>query len=82
MHLFVEQLTNVDFSYLDAKRGVVGETWWASAILEGALDDQGMVCDFGIVKKTLRQWLDTELDHRLLVPAEAPGLELREPVSA
>ena len=22
MHLFVEQLTNVDFSYLDAKRGV------------------------------------------------------------
>mgnify|MGYP000636858195 FL=1 len=76
MHLFVEQLTNVDFSYLDAKRGVVGETWWASAILEGALDDQGMVCDFGIVKKTLRQWLDFELDHRLLVPAKAPGLKI------
>lgn len=78
MHLFVEQLTNVDFSYLDANRGIVGETWWASAILEGALDDQGMVCDFGIVKKTLRQWLDTELDHRLLVPAEAPGLDIKK----
>ena len=76
MHLFVEQLTNVDFSYLDAKRGVVGETWWASAILEGALDDQGMVCDFGIVKKTLRQWLDLELDHRLLVPTKVPGLKI------
>jgi len=78
MHLFVEQLTNVDFSYLDSTRGIVGETWWASAILEGALDDQGMVCDFGTVKKVLRNWLDTEVDHRLLVPAEAPGLTVTE----
>ncbi|WP_370293671.1 6-pyruvoyl tetrahydropterin synthase family protein [Thalassolituus sp.] len=76
MHLFVEQLTNVDFSYLDTQRGIVGETWWASAILEGALDDQGMVCDFGTVKKVLRSWLDSELDHRLLVPALAPGLTI------
>ena len=78
MHLFVEQLTNVDFSYLDAQRGIVGETWWASAILEGALNDESMVCDFGIVKKTLRNWLDTELDHRLLVPAQLPGLTVNQ----
>lgn len=76
MHLFVEQLTNVDFSYLDPQRGIVGETWWASAILEGALDAQGMVCDFGTVKKVLRRWLDDEVDHRLLVPALAPGLNI------
>ncbi len=77
MQLFVEQLTNVDFSYLDAKRGLVGETWWASAVLDGALDEQGMVCDFGIVKKTLRNWLDDELDHRLLVPVNSPALTLK-----
>lgn len=77
MQLFVEQLTNVDFSYLDARRGLVGETWWASAVLDGALDDQGMVCDFGIVKKTLRNWLDDELDHRLLVPVQSPALTLK-----
>ena len=77
MQLFVEQLTNVDFSYLDAKRGLVGETWWASAVLDGALDEQGMVCDFGIVKKTLRNWLDDELDHRLLVPVQSPALTLK-----
>ncbi|MCT7359607.1 6-pyruvoyl trahydropterin synthase family protein [Thalassolituus pacificus] len=77
MQLFVEQLTNVDFSYLDAKRGLVGETWWASAVLDGALDEQGMVCDFGIVKKTLRNWLDDELDHRLLLPVNSPALTLK-----
>mgnify|MGYP001945738681 CR=1 FL=1 len=74
MQLFVNQLTNVDFSYLDAQRGLVGETWLASVILDGVLDEQGMVCDFGVVKKTLRYWLDDQLDHRLLVPTESERL--------
>lgn len=76
MHLFVDNLTNIDFSYLDPERGLVGETWLASIELEGNLDNQGMVCDFGIVKKTARQWLDTVLDHCLLVPAQANALTL------
>ncbi|MFA0812807.1 6-pyruvoyl trahydropterin synthase family protein [Microbulbifer epialgicus] len=80
MHLFVDNLTNVDFSYLDHQRGLVGETWLANAALEGALDHQGMVCDFGIVKKTLRHWLDDQLDHRLLVPTQAPGLTITNEV--
>ncbi|WP_226705114.1 6-carboxytetrahydropterin synthase [Microbulbifer elongatus] len=78
MHLFVDSLTNVDFSYLHRSRGIVGETWLANAALDGTLDEQGMVCDFGIVKKTLRNWLDTQLDHRLLVPTLAPQLKLTE----
>jgi 6-pyruvoyl-tetrahydropterin synthase len=69
MRLFVENLTNVDFSYLCPSRGLVGETWFANVELIGDLDHQGMVCDFGTVKKTLRNWLDREIDHRLLVPA-------------
>jgi len=76
MHLFVDNLTNVDFSYLDADRGVVGETWLASIVLEGALDEQGMVCDFGIVKKTIRQWLDTYVDHCLVVAAQSSAANI------
>lgn len=78
MHLFVDQLTNVDFSYLHPQRGLLGETWLASTQLEGNLDAQGMVCDFGVVKKTLRNWLDDELDHRLAVPLRSPQLTLTE----
>lgn len=74
MRLFVDNLTNIDFSYLCPSRGLVGETWLAHIELIGNLDDHGMVCDFGIVKKELRHWLDTELDHRLLVPAHATNL--------
>ena len=74
MRLFVDNLTNVDFSYLDSERGMVGETWLASVELQGELDEQGMVCDFGIVKKMLRDWLDTEIDHRLVVPTQSHSI--------
>ncbi|RYD75367.1 MAG: hypothetical protein EOP53_16585, partial [Sphingobacteriales bacterium] len=36
----------------------------------------GMVCDFGTVKKIVRHWLDTELDHRLAVPIHSPNITI------
>lgn len=78
MLLFVDNLTNVDFSWLDAKRGLLGETWLANVRMRGALDEQGMVCDFGQVKKVMRRWLDEELDHRLAVPARSPQIRIRD----
>lgn len=78
MLLFVDNLTNVDFSFLDPQRGLLGETWLANVKLHGELDEQGMVCDFGTVKKVLRHWLDTELDHRLAVPVHSPNIRIIE----
>lgn len=78
MLLFVDNLTNVDFSFLDPQRGLLGETWLANVRLIGELDEQGMVCDFGTVKKVLRHWLDTELDHRLAVPVRSPNIRIEE----
>ena len=78
MLLFVDNLTNVDFSFLDPQRGLLGETWLANVRLLGELDAQGMVCDFGTVKKVIRRWLDSELDHRLAVPARSPQIAIKE----
>lgn len=77
MLLFVDQLSNVDFSFLDPERGLVGETWLANVEMTGTLDAQGMVCDFGIVKKRTRDWLDTVIDHCLLVPSKSPCLKYK-----
>lgn len=77
MRLFVDNLTNIDFSYLCPKRGLVGETWLANIELMGKPDQQGMICDFGIVKRQLRQWLDCHLDHCLLVPSIASSISLQ-----
>lgn len=78
MQLFVDNLTNVDFSFLDPQRGLLGETWLANVTLHGELDEQGMICDFGTVKKVLRHWLDTELDHRLAVPIHSPNISIQD----
>jgi 6-pyruvoyl-tetrahydropterin synthase len=69
--LFVEQLTVLDFSRLDRERGLVGESWIVDLELEGELDDQSMVLDFGDVKRIARQALEDCADHRLLVPRTA-----------
>lgn len=78
MLLFVDNLTNVDFSFLDPQRGLLGETYLANIRLLGELDEQGMVCDFGTVKKIVRHWLDTELDHRLAVPIHSPNIQIED----
>jgi len=76
MKLFVNQLTVMDFSFLHPRRGLVGESWWVDIVLEGGLDDQGMVLDFGEVKHQLKRLVDKHFDHRLLVPADHPTLEI------
>lgn len=74
--LFVEQLTVVDCAFLDAQRGLVGESWIVDLELEGELDDQGMVLDFGEVKKKLKKAIDQVADHTLVVPGKSRALDL------
>lgn len=74
--LFVKQLTSLDFSYLCPQRGLVGETWLVDVTLSGDLDDQGMVFDFGHVKKKIKASLDTLADHRLLVPTRSEAAKV------
>ena len=73
--LFVEQLTVIDSSRLDPVQGLVGESWIVDVELTGTLDDQGMVFDFGDVKRELKAAIDDSVDHRLLVPEAATQLK-------
>lgn len=70
MQLFVNDLTVIDFSYLCPERGIVGESWIVDIILDGSLNDQSMVLDFGRVKKQVKAIIDQSVDHKLLIPTE------------
>ena len=76
--LFVDSLTVIDFSYLHPERGLLGESWLLDIELDGTLDFQGMVLDFGEVKKQVKQMVDEEFDHKLLIPNRYPGVKVRE----
>ena len=58
----------------------MGESWLLQLELDGALNEQGMVCDFGIVKKLTREWMDKTIDHALLVPTRMDNLKVEQAV--
>lgn len=72
--LFVDNLTVIDFAFLDPDRGLVGESWIVDIELGGELNEAGMVFDFGHVKRAIKDEIDALVDHRLLVPESYPGL--------
>jgi 6-pyruvoyl-tetrahydropterin synthase len=76
--LFVDNLTVIDFSYFHPSRGVVGESWIVDVELVGELNEEGMVFDFGHVKKLLKKAIDEGMDHTLVIPENLPGLVVKE----
>ena len=48
------------------------------------LDNRGMLLDFGEMKRIVQQWIDAELDHRMILRRNDPAIpalqELGEPL--
>src|SRR3954468_17532470 len=56
-------------------RNLHGHNGRAVVTLEGPeLDELGMLIDFSKIKRVLQQWIDDELDHKMLLHRDDPVL--------
>lgn len=54
-------------------RSIHGHSWWVTVRIEGdALDDDGILVEFGAFKSAWRRWLDDTLDHHLVLASKDP----------
>lgn len=75
--LFVEHISNLDFSFIDVDGQLTGQSWAVDLLLQGDLNEQGMLIDFGDIKKQLKADIESLWDHKLLVPAKRHGLRIQ-----
>lgn len=63
-------------NYSGKCRHLHGHNGRAVIVMEGReLDDRGMVVDFAEIKRTLQCWIETELDHRMILHEQDPALD-------
>ena len=43
-----------------------------------SLDDKGMVIDFTVIKETVKTWIDSKMDHRMILSREDPLIPMLE----
>lgn len=44
-------------------------------LASSSLDDKGMVMEFGDVKRHVQSWIESELDHKMLLSRSDPAVE-------
>lgn len=49
-----------------------GHSWWAEVTITGRPDPDGVLLDFGQVKARLREWIDGNLDHGVMLGVADP----------
>ena len=66
--LFYQNVTVLDYAYLDSHQGVIGNSLKVHVRFNGTTDEEGVVYDFGHAKKKVKEIIDRDCDHRLVVP--------------
>lgn len=66
--LFYKNVTVLDYAFLDDHKGVVGDALKVHVEFIGKTDKEGVVYDFSYAKKKVKEIIDRDCDHRLVVP--------------
>ena len=65
--LFYDHVTVLDYAYLDERQGLVGDSFIVNVEFTGEADEEGILYDFSHAKKKVKETIDRECDHRLVI---------------
>lgn len=66
--LFYNNVTVLDYAYLDKMHGLMGDALKVNIEFIGKVDQDGVIFDFSLAKKKVKEIIDFECDHRLVIP--------------
>mgnify|MGYP000043754412 CR=1 FL=1 len=66
--LFYDHVTVLDYAYFSEHLGPVGHSQVVDVEFIGKTDHEGMLYDFSLAKKKVKEIIDRECDHRFVVP--------------
>jgi 6-pyruvoyl-tetrahydropterin synthase len=75
--IFMRNITTIDSGAFDPVDGIIGFSWHVDIEVSGELDENHMVHDFSLVKKTARQLLLDTIDHALIIPVGSESVSLQ-----
>lgn len=73
--IFLQNITTLDFAYLCPERGLLGDSFHVHVDLHGELNEIGFVMDFGPAKRLIKQVIDDQVDHKVIVPGGSANIE-------
>ncbi|MDA8792493.1 6-carboxytetrahydropterin synthase [Bacteriovoracaceae bacterium] len=69
--LFYQNVTVLDYAYLDDNYGLVGDALHVNVEFIGETDEEGILFDFSHAKKKVKSIIDQICDHRCVLPKSA-----------
>ena len=67
LSIFLENFDHIDSAFLHPKQGLFGKTLAFDCTLKGPMNHNGVIVDFGWVKKAVKKYLKERFDHKLIV---------------
>lgn len=55
-----------------------GHSWWAEFMWDFPMDENGLTCEYGELKRDVRNFIDTALDHGTMIGIDDPLFEYRK----
>lgn len=79
--IFAKNITYLDCAIFDPAYGIIGQSWIVDTKISGNLKDSNLIYDFSELKKLIKQILNDNIDHKLVIPICSEYVSFNEDIN-